>query len=145
MLSLVADHAKFIERIETLSADSKREWGKLTLPQMLAHCRKPLLVASGELQLKRGLIGFLFGRMAKKKFVDSDAPFNRNSPTDPKFLDPDADDVASERAGLIEQVRAFAKTGPPSSVHPFFGAMSENDWDRLMWKHLDHHLRQFGA
>jgi len=145
MISLLQDQAAILQRIGALSPDSKRQWGKMTLPQTLAHCHKPLQTALGQRVSKRGLIGFLFGRMAKKKFVDSDAPFNQNSPTDPKFLDPSADDMEKERGELVELVNQFVAQGPKDSVHPFFGPMSANDWDRLMWKHLDHHLRQFGV
>ncbi len=148
MISLIDSNqnAAMVGRLKTLAPDAQPVWGKMTAPQMLAHCRKPFACAAGEQVSKRGLIGLLFGRFAKRKFIDSDAPFNRNSPTDPKFLEPDANDFEAERSALIEAVLGFGKDGPRTSdPHPFFGNLEREDWDRLMWKHLDHHLRQFGV
>ena len=140
------ENAAVIQRIEALRADARQQWGKMTIAQTLAHCQRPLRVAAGELQLKRGLIGLLFGRMAKKKYVVSEAPFKPNSPTDPRFLAPDAHDFAEEQSTLIELVRRYGETGAVTQEpHPFFGPMSSAEWDQLMWKHLDHHLRQFGV
>ncbi|MFT4537775.1 MAG: hypothetical protein ACI841_004567 [Planctomycetota bacterium] len=120
--------------------------GKMKVVQMLAHCQFPLLSSFGEFESKRTLIGRLFGGMAKRKLVDSDAPFNKNSPTDPRFLNKDATGFDEHRSKMVELVERFHGTGSTSEkVHPFFGKMSTLDWDRLMWKHLDHHLRQFGA
>jgi hypothetical protein len=135
-----------VRRIEALQADSARAWGKMTLPQMLVHCQRPLETAAGELKLKRALIGFLFGKIAKKKFITADTPFGRNSPTDPRFLSAETNGLERERARLLELVKGYCEHGPRTSdPHPFFGPLTEEEWDRLMWKHLDHHLRQFGA
>ncbi len=144
MISLIADHKSIKARIARLGESSQRQWGKMSLAQTLAHCHKPFQVALGRLQLKRGLIGRLFGAYGKRKFIDSEAPFGRNSPTDPKFLDASADDLEAERTILFELIDDYLRQGPSVAVHPFFGPMDETDWDRLMWKHLDHHLRQFG-
>ena len=148
MISLIDSNqnATMVSRLKALEPDAKAVWGKMTAPQMLAHCRIPFAAAAGDAVSKRGLIGILFGRLAKRKFIDSDAPFNRNSPTDPKFLVPGADDFDAERSSLIEAVLSFGTHGPrTTNPHPFFGKLERDDWDRLMWKHLDHHLRQFGA
>ena len=148
MKSLIAaeENAAVIGRIRALPPDARPSWGKLSLAGMLAHCQKPLLVAAGELRLKRGLIGLLFGRMAKKKYVTGPKPFPHDSPTDPHFVVPDAHDVEQERAALIALVQEFAGCGARTrDPHPFFGPMSSDDWGHLMWKHLDHHLRQFGG
>ncbi|MCP3915760.1 MAG: DUF1569 domain-containing protein [bacterium] len=98
------------------------------------------------MQAKRGLIGFLFGRIAKKKFIDSDTPFNRDGPTDPRFLDRYASDFGRARDRLLELVEQYGEHGVQTrEPHPFFGPLTSEEWSRLMWKHLDHHLRQFGV
>ena len=140
------ENTAFVRRIESLDANTAPEWGKMTAPQMLAHCQGPFRVAAGQLRLKRALIGRIFGKLAKKKFVTSDAPFGHNSPTDPRFVFPDAHDFAHEQSELLELLRGFGETGVVTrDPHPFFGPMTEEEWDRLLWKHLDHHLRQFGV
>ncbi len=145
-LSEAPGNAAAIQRIEALREDARPQWGKMTCPQMLAHCQKPLQVAAGELQLKRRLIGRLLGGWAKRKFVVGDAPFNPNSPTDPEFRIRDERDFEREKALLIELVKRYGEQGVVTSdPHPFFGTMSAAEWDRLLSKHLDHHLRQFGV
>ena len=67
------DNAKLIARIQILKSDTPAQWCKMNSAQMLAYCQEPIRVAAGE--LKRGLIGFLFGAMAKKKILHSDKSF----------------------------------------------------------------------
>ncbi|HEU0135936.1 MAG TPA: hypothetical protein VFQ50_01455, partial [Flavobacterium sp.] len=80
----VADNLKLRSRIQQLKADTKPTWGKMNAAQMVLHCQKPLDVASGKLVLKQGLIGFLFGKMAKRDFLNK-PEFAKNLPTVPQF------------------------------------------------------------
>jgi hypothetical protein len=96
--------------------------------------------------MKRGLMGKLLGGWAKKKFIVSESPFGKNSPTDPQFRMTGEFDFERVRAGLIALVQRYGSEGAQADdPHPFFGPLSPGEWDRLMWKHIDHHLRQFGA
>ena len=134
-------------RIGRLEPASTRTWGKMDAAQACAHCQVPLRVALGEQRLKRGLIGILFGGLAKKSLM-RDEPFKENLPTDKAFLVRDARDFRVERERLVALVFRLGRGGPSlltSEPHPFFGALTPAEWDRLMWKHLDHHLRQFGV
>jgi hypothetical protein len=114
---------------------------------MCVHVQLPLEVATGELKLKRTLIGRLFGRIAKKSLL-ADAPFKQGLPTDPKFVVTDARHLESERIRLDALLSRVGQRGPAgltTEPHPFFGPLTTAEWDMLLWKHLDHHLRQFGA
>jgi len=52
----------------------------------------------------------------------------------------------SDRDELIRLIKAFADLPPESpGMHPMFGRLSHRLWGILAWRHLDHHLRQFGA
>lgn len=134
-------------RINNLQPGTKGLWGKMNVSQMLAHCHAPLQVALGEKQLKRRLIGILFGNMARKQMLKP-GDFKKNLPTDPGFLvkdNPDFDKVKNELQTLIQR---FSNTDPESiasRAHPFFGKMKAEEWGLLQWKHLDHHLKQFGV
>ena len=143
-----ADNRDILARISRLSPDTRPLWGKMNVTQMVAHCQVPMQVALGERKLKRGLIGLLFGGMAKRRMV-GEIPFRRNLPTDPNYIIPDdGRDFALEQERLMELVERFAKSGPAGltkEAHPFFGKMTVEEWDILSWKHLDHHLRQFGV
>lgn len=141
-----AGRERVLERIARLESGMRPAWGRFSAAGMVVHCQRPFLVAFGELSLERKWIGRLFGGMAKRKYVDGDAPFGRNQPTDPHFLESKPGPFESERARLAELVRRFARPGAITvTLHPFFGPLSVPEWDRLMAKHLDHHLGQFGV
>lgn len=143
-----SDNAEIVSRIGRLSANSKPEWGKMAADQMLIHAQRPLQVALGELKLKRTLVGILFGSMAKRKLARGEEPFSKNLPTDKNFVVADHLTIDEGKKSLVALVRKFAQVGPDGITkdpHPFFGKMTTQEWDTLMWKHLDHHLRQFGV
>lgn len=137
-----------IDRIEQLSPISLSQWGKMTVSQMLEHCQQPIKVAYGTLHVKpQRLMSFLFGKSAKKKLATKQ-PFGKGMPTAQEFKithEPNFESAKKELIGLIE---VFAKEGHAAiklEKHPFFGHMTHHEWDLLQWKHLDHHLRQFGV
>ncbi|MBI5852006.1 MAG: DinB family protein [Planctomycetes bacterium] len=139
--------AKLLDRIAALRPDSQRRWGRMDVAQMLAHCQAPLRVALGDLKLKRGVMGILFGKMAKKKLLDP-KPWKPGMPTAPEFIVKDRREFARERDTLVELVRRFGDGGPAALTadpHPFFGPLTAQEWDALQGRHLDHHLHQFGA
>jgi hypothetical protein len=139
--------AAMTRRIRALRADSPRQWGKMEIGQALAHCRVALRVAIGDQRLKRGLIGIVFGPIAKRQLMRP-VPLGKSMPTAPEFRIRDARDFETERASLLELVERFGRGGPAGLTrepHPFFGALTAEEWNTLQWKHLDHHLRQFGA
>jgi len=143
-----ADNQEMIRRVELLTAGSRPQWGKMGLDHMLIHAQRPLQVAFGELKLKRSIAGFLFGSWARKKIANGEEPFQKNLPTDKHFIVRNPDTVDEGKKRLISLIRRFAQGGPSAITrepHPFFGKMTTQEWDTLMWKHLDHHLRQFGV
>ena len=140
------DNKEIIDRINRLSSGSTAQWGKMNDSQMLAHAQIPIKVSLGEIKLKRGLIGTLFGSLAKKQLLN-DKPFKKNLPTDRSFIIQGIPDFEKEKNSLMELVQRLGKssTNLTNEPHPFFGKMKVNEWDTLMIKHLDHHLRQFGV
>ena len=138
---------EMIDRINKLTPDTKSLWGKMTVAQMLAHMQPPLKIALGEQNLKKGLMGFLFGRMAKKQMV-TETPFKKNLPTAPSFIVKDTKNFEEEKNRVIDLVNRFSKEPRQdldTRVHPFFGKLTADELNILHWKHLDHHLRQFGV
>jgi hypothetical protein len=139
--------AAILQRIDRLYPDAAAQWGKMNVSQMLAHCQVPLQVGLGEKQLKQSLVGKLFGRMAKKQML-KEGFFKKNLPTDASFVVKDARDFEKEKQLLKIFVQRFAEADTTAMVqrrHSFFGKMTRDEWGVLTWKHLDHHLRQFGA
>ncbi len=135
------------QRLAKLEAASARQWGKMEPAQMLAHCSVALDTANGDLPRKQMLIGKLLAPFVKKGVL-GEKPFTKNSPTDPAFLVSDPRDFAREKDRLEKTIDRFCDRGPEAAAratHSFFGKLTGDEWGTLMWKHLDHHLRQFGA
>ena len=135
-------------RLLTLRPDSARQWGKMNPSQAMAHCAHGMELITGERRPPRMLIGRLLGGFIKSKALGDDAPMRRNSPTVPGMVIDDARDLDTERdrlIGLMDRVTAAGPRGCTTHPHSFFGAMTPDEWGVLMYKHLDHHLRQFGA
>jgi hypothetical protein len=88
------------------------------------------------------------GLIVKPMALGSDEPMRRNSPTMKELVVQDARDLGTERQRLRELIDRFAAAGPAGCTthpHSFFGRLTPQEWAILMHKHLDHHLRQFGA
>ncbi len=136
-----------LDRIRSLGPDARAEWGTMNVGQMLAHLSVAIRLAVGDMTLKRVLIGRLFGKMAKKSLT-SEKPWKKGLPTAKEFKIGDERDFATERDRLLALVERLSVGGPAGltkAPHPFFGPLTAAEWDVLMARHLDHHLRQFGA
>ena len=136
-----------ISRIDMLQPATQRQWGKMDVAQMMAHCSAALDMASGQLNPPRMFIGRLIGPFVKPIY-SNEKPFSQNNPTDTKLVVSDQRDFLREREQLKLKVRQFHEGGEAKCTrhpHPFFGALTPQEWSRGMYKHLDHHLRQFGA
>jgi len=136
-----------ISRVDTLQPATQRLWGKMDVAQMMAHCSAALDMASGQLNLPRLFIGRVIGPFVKPIY-SNEKPFSQNNPTDPKLVVSDQRDFLRERDQLKVKVRQFHEGGEAKCTrhpHPFFGSLTPQEWSIGMYKHLDHHLRQFGA
>lgn len=141
--------ANIITRIERLTPESQARWGKMNVAQMLAHCQAPLNVGLGAHELgKYNFIIRAIGRMVKNRLVKDETPFKKSQPTDKSFIVGDAREFEAEKTKLKDIINKFSEAGKAGKLtdrHPFFGVLSHEEWDKLQWKHLDHHLRQFGV
>ena len=150
MPSLFEPAAKqaILERLSKLGQQASRQWGKMDAAQMMAHCSVAMEAATGDKPLKQRFVGRVFAPFVKKSLVKGDKSFPRNSPTDPTFVMANAKDFAREKDYLTNLINRFCAAGPEHAgkhTHSFFGRLTGDDWGVVMYKHLDHHLRQFGA
>ena len=142
-----ADRGRILERLDALRPDGARFWGKMEPAQMLAHCAVAIELPLEDPRRKQRWIGKLFAPFVRRKFL-GDAPFPKSSPTDPAFIVGDRRSFETEKARLLAALARFVERGPAAAngtIHTFFGRMSGAEWGRLIYKHLDHHLRQFGV
>jgi hypothetical protein len=120
----------------------------MSAAQAMRHCAIGLEIALGDQRPPRVMIGRLLGPFIKKLALGDDAPMRRNSPTVPGMVVGDERELDAERAHLLGAIDRFVATGPlgcTTHPHSFFGRLNAEEWGVLMYKHLDHHLRQFGA
>lgn len=141
-----SDNDAMIARILKLQPDSEALWGKMNAVQMMKHANEAIIIAFGENNITVNLMMRILGRLVKNKVFNS-PEFQKNSPTAKEFIFEGVYDFESTQKELIRNFSRFA-TGPQSITlqkHPFWGKLNSEDWDKLMWKHVDHHLRQFGV
>ncbi len=139
------------QRIMRLRPDSERQWGKLPVALVLAHCTSGLQMAMGTINPKRAPFpGNVIGLLIKPLVFGNDKPLRRNSPSVQELFtaDPAQCEFERERDQLIKAVDGFVSVGEARCSrhpHPFFGPLKPNQWAILMYKHIDHHLSQFGV
>jgi hypothetical protein len=139
--------ADIIKRIENLTPASQAQWGKMNVSQMMAHCTHALESASGKTQPKRVFLGLIMGKLFRSTF-SSDKPFPKNGPTHPTFIVSDEREFNKEKTKLVAELKAFSEGGEAkctSHPHSFFGPITPLEWSKGMYKHMDHHLQQFGV
>jgi hypothetical protein len=138
--------AEIKARIERLEPDCERQWGTMTAAQMLAHCSAWMEMAAGLKNPPRSFVGRIFGKMAKKSVL-GEGPIRRNMPTEKSLVMQDERNFVAEQQRLLDWVDRFSAGGPDqctSHPHCFFGYMTPLEWAIMGYKHLDHHLIQFG-
>lgn len=141
------DLEEVLTRIDRITPGAQRQWGKMELAQMLAHAANALEMAMGKINPPRVFIGRLLGRFFKSRYTE-DTPFSKGNPTSESIRVIDTREFAAEKERLrkaVEQFAAGGEKGCTSHPHPFFGILTPSEWGIGMYKHLDHHLRQFGS
>ena len=135
------------DRIGRLLPTSSPGWGRMHVAQMLAHCCTPYEQLRGEKGGGPMILRWL-ARTFVKAAVVGEAPFKPNLPTPKSFVIADQREFTRERDRLLECIRAHhgeGRTAFEGRVHVTFGPLGAREWSNLLWKHLDHHLRQFGV
>lgn len=135
-------------RIGQLNPASHPEWGRMTVDQMLAHCNVAYEMVYESVHPRPGrLKGFLLRTLVKRAVVGP-RPYPHNTPTAPQFRVTARRDFANEQQRLIAYLHRVQQDGVAAfdgRISHSFGALTAEEWNVLFYKHLDHHLRQFGV
>ncbi len=137
---------ELLERLDKLNPDTERQWGKMSPSQMMEHSARALEMATGQSPMQQAFIGKAIGWIFKGSFL-GEKPFPQNSPTGPTLIikdDPDFEQTRTRLADLINDFHGLGELGTDGNIHGFFGPLSGKQWGETQYKHLDHHLRQFG-
>jgi uncharacterized protein DUF1569 len=140
------DRTALISRMQTLTASSTARWGKMNVAGMLQHLRLSARMALGELPVvsvnKRP-----FQMFPLKHLLLYVLPFPKGAPTATELY-PDGVASFDEEREIVVKYLDQIGAGPQEGIgpaHPLFGPMSWSEWGVVTYKHVDHHLKQFGA
>ncbi|WP_224483801.1 DUF1569 domain-containing protein [Robertkochia aurantiaca] len=140
-------YQEILDRIEKLSPDTEAKWGKMSVSQMLHHCQAPLKIALEKQEVEPpGWIQKTVAKLFKSKLYN-DSPWQKSLPTLPEFKVREEKDFEHEKFLLLQNITDFhhrkdKEEWPP---HPVFGHFNKEQWGKMQYKHLDHHLTQFGV
>ncbi|WP_144512883.1 DUF1569 domain-containing protein [Bacillus sp. FJAT-22090] len=138
---------EILNRIDNLTRESKPQWGKMDVAKMLAHCSSFQDIAMGNAFPPRGWLGILIGKFVKP-ILYNDKPLAKNMSTIPTILIVDDKEFETEKKKLKQKIITFQSNGPHKCTNhplPFFGKLTAEEWGKGVYKHLDHHLKQFGV
>lgn len=135
-----------INRINSLTANSKPLWGKMTVAQMVRHCSLCEEYYYGNIKVSRSFLGRIFGKVAINGILkDENSTFKRNAPTSPSFkVTEDINDLEAEKGKWKVLIERYSTFGNENFTHWFFGTMTKPQLGQFIYKHCDHHLKQFG-
>ena len=139
------DRQALLARFERLRPETAARWGRMRAPQMLAHLTQSLRMATGELPVRPKR---LFLRYAPfRQLAMYVLPMPKGLPTAPELLARQPDEWELELATLREALDRFARRSHDAAwpEHPVFGPLTAAQWGTQQHRHVDHHLRQFGA
>lgn len=137
---------EIFNRIDSVSPQAARLWGTMNASQMLCHCKRALEMATGKLNPKRVFIGRIIGPLFRSNY-SNEKPFGQSTPTSSELVVKEIPDFELEKQQLKDLVIQFSEGGEARVTqhpHHFFGTLTPAEWGKGMYKHLDHHLRQFG-
>jgi hypothetical protein len=136
-------------RISSLTNETPALWGKMNAGQMLSHCCVAYQQVLGENTDKPGMIMKWMLKTFFKQSMVNEVPYRPNLPTGPTFVRLNQTfDIETEKGKLIAYVQKIQELGPEQlSAIPSLslGKLSAMEWNNLLYKHIDHHLRQFGV
>ncbi len=140
--------AELIGRINSLTPETRPLWGKMTVDQMLAHCSIAYEMALTTKHPKPNrLMRFLLKTFVKNGVVN-EKPYPKNSRTAPVFIISDRRNFEKEKnqlIGFLEETQRLGAAHFEGKESLSFGPMTSGEWNNLFYKHLDHHLTQFGV
>ena len=139
-------HEELFDRLGKLTPDAERQWGKMSPAQMMEHTARALEMATGQKPMQQAFIGKAIGWIFRNKFLGPE-PFPKNSPTGPTLIikdDPNFEPTRERLRALISDFHGLGIGGTDGNIHGFFGPLTGKQWGETQYKHVDHHLRQFG-
>ncbi|WP_299835771.1 DUF1569 domain-containing protein [uncultured Tenacibaculum sp.] len=137
-----------ISRINNLTPETQPKWGKMNVAQMMAHCAVSYETVYTDKHPKPGAVAKFFIKLLAKNQVVSEKPYPKNGRTAPYFLITNERDFEKEKSQLIDYLHKTQELGEThfdGKESHAFGKLTKQEWNNLFYKHIDHHLQQFGV
>jgi hypothetical protein len=133
------------DRLARLNPASERRWGTMSAPQMMAHLVEAMRMAQGEIVVPSKKLPIRFTPL--KELILYVLPFPKGAPTAPELISRAPLDWVTECATLATMIERFGERDRSGawSEHPAFGKLTGQQWGVLIYRHTDHHFRQFGV
>lgn len=139
---------ELIQRINLLNETNKPVWGKMNVHQMSKHCTiwNEWVLAKKDFVYKQNFLGKIFGKMALKSNTKDDKPIGKNMPAGKAFRVKETGAALTPLKSIwIDQIKSYENYSNDNFVHDFFGKMTKEQIGIFVFKHNDHHLRQFNV
>ena len=139
---------KVIQRINQLTPATQAQWGKMSVDQMFAHCNVTYEMAYEDKHPKPNFLMKFILKSFVKKVVTNEEPYKKSSQTAPPFIMTGDKDFEAEKNRLVGYIRKTADLGEnhfENKESHSFGNLNKTEWNNMFYKHLDHHLKQFGV
>ena len=140
--------AEIIQRINKLTPQTQQKWGKMSVSQMLAHCNVTYEMVYEDKHPKPNAFVKLILKLMVKNKVVNETPYGQNGRTAPQFIINDDKNFEVEKNRLIQYIQKTQELGEnafDNKESHSFGALTKTEWNNMFYKHLDHHLSQFGV
>lgn len=142
------DVLETFSRIDSLTPESKQLWGKMNVSQMLAHLNVAYdMTFTDKYPKPNAFVKFIL-KLAVKQSVVGPKPYKKNSKTAPQFIITDERVFEKEKQKLKDYMQKTLDLGEAhfeGKESHSFGRLTTQEWNTMFYKHLDHHLNQFGV
>jgi Protein of unknown function (DUF1569) len=140
-----ADRKELVERLGKLRPDAKAQWGSFDAPRMMSHLSSALDEGLGVLTVPPSG-PWMMRHFPVKQLAVYVVPMPKWAKAPGELLARAPADFEADRRGVLERMeRVAARPKGLGSTHFLLGPLTNDQWGALSWKHIDHHLRQFGA
>jgi hypothetical protein len=136
---------EIVTRLQNLTPTTKPKWGRLDAHHALCHLSDTFAMSLGEVAV-RSMNRKAFQLFPLKHLILYVLPFPKGAPTPPELVATVPGNFDADRQRVLEQInRLAAAPNGKGPAHPFFGPLTNDEWNALQWKHIEHHLKQFGC
>lgn len=142
------DKDEIVKRLSELSSTHLPKWGKMNAHEAVVHMTDPLRCAIGERPVP--LNPSILSKWPLNKLVSQYLTWPKGAPTAPEFIQGAKGspplEFERDKQELVLLIHRFSQhqNSIPFPVQPMFGNLNNKEWARLMWRHINHHLKQFG-